>query len=295
MKRHHQAEVLVASKSTTSQHAPCGQRRGPAAPVRLAFTARDVRPHGSDDMLPCSSRPVNALRPPARAPTRCCGIKQQDFPASCGSSPQEPGPEAPEDPPRDALWRGAGGRQGDHALNRPRRSSGPRMGNTARREATAGGNKSTATPPAFSRARACSAHASSAPSVGASHRSTGDQSPALHAPSPAGWKGRDYKTRSARNSPCGSARSESPTRTSTPAAMCQVGPAAARRPPRRDPPCPALTMPSTRGSQGGKSQILLSARKNKARCPVGGGPLTGGGQQQPASPACGIQDGVRYP
>ncbi len=51
----------------------------------------------------------------------------------------------------------------------------------------------------------------------------------------------------------------------------------------------------TRGSQGGKSQIPLSARKNKARCTIGGGPLPGGGQQQPASPACGIQDGVRYP
>ena len=49
------------------------------------------------------------------------------------------------------------------------------------------------------------------------------------------------------------------------------------------PPAPAPEGPAmpgtheaeTRGSQGGKSQILLSARKNKARCPVRGEPTDG--------------------
>ena len=51
----------------------------------------------------------------------------------------------------------------------------------------------------------------------------------------------------------------------------------------------------TRGSQGGKGQIPISARKNNARRPIGRSPLPGGGNQQPASPACGIQDRFRYP
>jgi hypothetical protein len=49
-----------------------------------------------------------------------------------------------------------------------------------------------------------------------------------------------------------------------------------------------------RGSEGGKGQILLGTRENKVRRLVGS-PPTSRSNQQPSSPARGIQDRSRYP
>ena len=69
--------------------------------------------------------------------------------------------------------------------------------------------------------------------------------------------------------------------------------------PRRPPPAPerpamlGASEAETRGSQGGKGQIPISSRKNNAWCLIGRSPLPGGCNQQPASPARGVQDGFR--